>query len=47
MSLAVWAGFLAFIVVMLMVDLLVFQREAHAVDTREAGIWTAIWITPG
>ncbi len=43
----IWAGFAAFIVVVLVVDLLVFQREAHAVSTREAAVWSAIWIGLG
>ncbi|NNF65069.1 MAG: TerC family protein [Acidimicrobiia bacterium] len=47
MPIAVWIGFLVFVVAMLMVDLFAFQREAHAVDTREAAIWTGIWVTLG
>lgn len=43
----VWVGFIAFIVVMLMADLFLFQRDAHVVSTREAAIWSAVWITLG
>ena len=43
-SVWLWAGFIAFVVAMLAVDLGVFQRRAHAVSMREAGIWTAVWI---
>jgi tellurite resistance protein TerC len=43
-SVWLWAGFLAFIVAMLAVDLGLFQRRAHAVSIREAALWTAVWI---
>ncbi|MFI5392602.1 MAG: TerC family protein [Myxococcota bacterium] len=42
-----WVAFVAFIVGMLAVDLLVFHKEAHAVSTREAAIWSVVWITLG
>jgi tellurite resistance protein TerC len=38
-----YAGFVAFILGALALDLGVFHREAHAVKAREALIWTAIW----
>ena len=40
-----WAGFFAFITAMLMLDLGVFQREAHEVKMKEALTWCAIWFT--
>ncbi len=40
-----WAGFIAFVLAMLALDLGVFNRKAHAVTVREAGIWTAVWVT--
>ena len=40
----VWGGFVAFIVAMLLLDLLVFHRRAHVVSIREALAWTAVWI---
>jgi tellurite resistance protein TerC len=43
-SVWLWAGFLAFIVAMLAVDLGLFQRRAHAVSIREAALWTGVWI---
>jgi tellurite resistance protein TerC len=43
----IWIAFLSFIAGMLAIDLLVFQREAHAVSMREAGIWSAVWIALG
>jgi tellurite resistance protein TerC len=43
----IWFAFLAFIVGMLAIDLLMFQREAHAVSMREAAIWSGVWVTLG
>lgn len=37
-------GFLAFIVSVLMVDLLVVGRGSHIVSTREALGWTTVWV---
>ena len=45
MPFAVWAGLVVFIVVVLVLDLTVFNREAHEVSTKEAGIWTGVWLT--
>jgi tellurite resistance protein TerC len=42
---ALWAGFIAFIVAMLAVDLGVFHRKAHEVSLKEAGLWSAVWVT--
>jgi tellurite resistance protein TerC len=39
-----WAGFIAFVLAMLALDLGVFHRKAHAVRPREAGIWVAVWV---
>ncbi len=39
-----WIGFLAFVLAMLVLDLGVFQRKAHAISVREALIWTGVWI---
>jgi tellurite resistance protein TerC len=43
-ELAVLAGFHVFILLMLALDLGVFQRHAHVVGMKEAGIWSAVWI---
>lgn len=43
----VWAGFVTFIVILLLVDLLAFQRDAHEVSTKEAAISSAVWVTLG
>ena len=39
-----WGLFLAFILGMLALDLGVFHRREHQVGTREATIWTLVWI---
>ncbi|MEL6590159.1 MAG: TerC family protein [Bacteroidota bacterium] len=41
----VWGIFIAIVIVFLAVDLGVFNREAHVISTREASIWTAVWVT--
>lgn len=37
--------FIVFIVGILMLDMLVIDKEAHEVSMKEAGAWTAVWIT--
>ncbi|MFO1464028.1 MAG: TerC family protein [bacterium] len=39
-----WLIFLVFILVMLLLDLLVFNRKAHAVRIKEAILWSVFWI---
>jgi tellurite resistance protein TerC len=39
-----WIGFSLFVLAMLALDLGVFHRTAHEVRTREALVWTAVWI---
>ncbi|HEY5994272.1 MAG TPA: TerC/Alx family metal homeostasis membrane protein, partial [Gallionellaceae bacterium] len=39
-----WTGFLALVILMLALDLGVFHREAHVVNTREALAWSAVWV---
>lgn len=39
-----WIGFGIFVVVMLALDLGVFHRKAHVIETREALLWSAFWI---
>ncbi len=43
----IWSGFIAFVLLMLALDLGVFHREAHVVKTKEALLWSAVWITLG
>jgi len=40
-----WAGFHAFVFLMLALDLGVFNRRVHAPSVREAGVWSAVWIS--
>ncbi|GIW05347.1 MAG: membrane protein [Dehalococcoidia bacterium] len=37
--------FTACVVSLLLADLLLFHRKAHAVSLREAGLWTAFWVS--
>jgi len=39
-----WVGFNAFVLAMLLLDLLVLNRKAHVVRMREALGWSAFWI---
>ncbi len=41
---ALWFGFIAFVIALLALDLGVFHRKAHAVSTKEALVWTTVWI---
>ncbi len=42
-----YAGFIAFVLLMLVLDLGVFHRKAHVVSVKEALAWSAMWITLG
>lgn len=42
-----WVAVIAFIVVLLVIDLSVFHREAHVITTRSAAIETIIWVAIG
>ncbi len=42
-----WALFVAVIVGLLMLDLFVFNRDAHVVTARQAAVQTAFWVTLG
>ncbi|MDQ7989319.1 MAG: TerC family protein [Candidatus Dactylopiibacterium sp.] len=40
-----WAGFVAFVLVMIAVDLyLLGGKESHRVSFREAAVWSALWV---
>ena len=41
----IWIVFIAFILGFLALDLGVFNKENHVIKSKEAGIWTAIWVT--
>jgi tellurite resistance protein TerC len=40
-----WGGFCAFILLMLLIDLGLFNRKAHTVSYKEATIWSIVWVT--
>ena len=42
-----WAGFVALVAVLLLVDVLLVHRTAHVVSFKEAAIESAVWITIG
>lgn len=41
----VWGLFIALVMVFLALDLGVFHKNEHVIKSKEAGIWTAIWVT--
>jgi tellurite resistance protein TerC len=45
--LLIWLGFVAFVLLLLALDLGVFHRKAHVVGVREALAWSAVWIALG
>ena len=42
-----WIALLSFLLVLLLVDLFVFHREAHEIKPKEALIESIVWITIG
>lgn len=40
-----WIAFNLFILMLLALDLGVFHRKSHAVSTKEAALWTVVWIS--
>jgi tellurite resistance protein TerC len=44
-SIFLWIGFNLFVLALLALDLGVFHRRAHAVSTKEAAIWSGVWIS--
>lgn len=40
-----WIAFIAFIIGALALDLGVFNKNPHVISTKEAGTWTAIWVS--
>ncbi|MEM7381283.1 MAG: TerC family protein [Bacteroidota bacterium] len=41
----IWGSFISLIIVFLALDLGVFNRKDHVIRSKEAGIWTAVWVT--
>jgi tellurite resistance protein TerC len=44
-DLSFWIGFNVFVLLMLALDLGVFNRKAHEITIKEALIWTGVWIS--
>ncbi|MCB0558595.1 MAG: TerC family protein [Lewinellaceae bacterium] len=42
---AIWIGFFVLVFILLALDLGVFNKNAHAITTREAMGWTALWVS--
>lgn len=40
-----WSGFILFIVLLLALDLGVFNRKSHVITTKEALGWTSLWVS--
>jgi tellurite resistance protein TerC len=40
-----WIGFCVFILIMLAIDLGVFNRRPHEITYKDAAIWSAVWVT--
>src|SRR5258706_5371312 len=40
-----WIGFCAFVLAMLAIDLGVFNRRPHEISYKDAGIWSAVWVS--
>jgi tellurite resistance protein TerC len=38
-------GFAAVVIIMLLLDLGVFNKKSHEVSSKEATIWTFVWIS--
>ncbi|WP_340202567.1 TerC family protein [Ascidiimonas sp. W6] len=41
----VWIIFIATIIVFLLIDLGIFNKEAHVISVKEASIWTSVWVS--
>lgn len=41
----IWGLFIAIIILFLALDLGVFHKNPHVISTKEASIWTTIWVT--
>src|SRR5256886_15989814 len=39
-----WVGFCIFILVMLAIDLGLFNRKPHEISYRNAAVWSAVWV---
>src|SRR5438477_11763062 len=39
-----WVGFCLFILVMLAIDLCLFNRRPHEISYRNAAVWSGVWV---
>jgi tellurite resistance protein TerC len=44
MDITIWALFFAFVFMMVALDLGVFHRTPHAISTKEATLWSVLWV---
>lgn len=44
-STVAWGGFCIFILIMLAIDLGLFNRKPHEISYRNAAIWSVVWVT--
>ena len=44
MTIWLWIGFLAIVLLLLALDLGVFHRRAHVITASEAAVWTTLWV---
>jgi len=44
-SIWAWVSFNVFILLMLLLDLGLFNRKAHAITYKEAAVWSVVWVT--
>jgi tellurite resistance protein TerC len=44
-TLWLWIGFTVVVLALLALDLGVFHRDSHTVSLKEAGVWTAVWVS--
>ena len=43
----IWVAFIAFVLLMLALDLGVFHHKAHIVSVKDALAWSAVWLSMG
>lgn len=43
-NIAIWVGFIIFVLLMLALDLFVFNRKPHEIKIKEALLWSGFWI---
>src|SRR5690625_5348401 len=40
-----WSSFIGFVILALILDLGVFHRHPHVIRTREAALWSGVWVS--